>query len=412
MTTTIEVPQLPWHGPKPLALTFPDSWQVEVCDMAGWDRPALDAEALKQAVANPIGSPPIRELAKGRKEAVILFDDLARPTRAAKIVPHVLDELALAGIPDDRIRFMAAYGAHGPMNRNDFAKKLGEEIVARFPVYNHNIYENCTPVGTTSAGTEVSINAEVAHCDFKIAINIICPHHAVGFSGGAKMIIPGVASIETIMANHMRIIDKLGFGGGGKVSPGNPTFKDMEEAAELAGLDITIECLVNQYGETVSLYAGAFRPAHEAAVEDALSHYLTPKAQEQDIVVANTYAKATEWALGMKAAGSVKSSGGDFVLIANSPDGTVSHFLSLAWGTNIGGRIFQARGGRRAVPAHFSRLIIFSEYPEMAGLRFFEDSPKVLMFTNWDALLQALEQVHGDQAAVAVYPSADIAYFG
>ena len=64
------------------------------------------------------------------------------------------------------------------------------------------------------------------------------------------------------------------------------------------------------------------------------------------------------------------------------------------------------------MPAHFSRLIIFSEYPEMAGLRFFEDSPKVLMFTNWDALLQALEQVHGDQAAVAVYPSADIAYFG
>jgi nickel-dependent lactate racemase len=411
MTRKIEVPQLPWHDPKPLALTFPDSWQIEVCNFAGWDRPALDAEGIKAAIANPIGMPPIREAAKGKKEVVIIFDDLARPTRASKIVPHVLNELAQAGIPDNRIRFVASYGGHGMMTRAMFAKKLGDDIVARYPVYNHNIYENCTSVGTTSNGTPVSINAEFAHCDFKISINVNCPHHLVGFSGGGKMIIPGIASKETIVANHTMLADKLGYRGGTDSAITTPAYKDMEEAADLAGLDVNIECLVNEYGETVSLYAGALRPAHEAALEEASSHYLTPKAKDKDIVVANTYAKVTEWGLGMKAAESVNSSGGDYVLIANSPDGIVPHFLSLAWGTTIGGVFWKMRSGGREIPPHFNRLIVYSEYPEEAAMRWFEDSPKLSLMTSWDEVLLTLQEGHGKEATVAVYPSTELAYF-
>lgn len=412
MTRTIEVPQLPWHGAKPLELALPGEWQVDVCNMAGYNRPAMNDDQIRVAIASPVGAPPIRELARGKSEVVILFDDLSRPTRAARIVPFVLDELALAGISDDRIRFVAAYGAHGPMNRVDLTKKLGEVVVARFPVYNHNIYENCTYVGTTSFGTEVSVNAEVMHCDFKIAINITCPHHMVGFSGGAKMIIPGVASIDTIMANHSMPKNQAGFAIQGiSISDDNPTYNDMEEAATLVGLDITIQCIANPWGDSVALFAGALKPTHEASVQEAKRHYLTPKAEEKDIVIANAYTKANEWALALKVAGSVKKSGGDFVLIANAPEGMVVHYLSLAWGTTIGGRVFHMRG-RRAIPPHFNRLIVYSEYPDKASMRFFEDSPKLALMTNWDDVLQALQEVHGDRAAVAVYPSADIAYFG
>jgi nickel-dependent lactate racemase len=411
MTTTIEVPQLPWHGAKPLELTLPDQWQVEVCNMAGCDRPPLNDDEIREAVADTIGTPPIRELAKGKKEVVILFDDLARPTRAAKIVPFVLEELASAGISDDRIRFVAAYGAHGPMHRSGLVKKLGEDVVARFPVYNHNIYENCTYVGTTSRGTKVSLNAEVTHCDFKVAINVTCPHHLVGFSGGAKMIIPGVASIDTIMANHTLEPDKVGFGADGGATVASPAYDDMEQAANLAGLDITIECTVNQWGDTVALFAGALQPAHRASVQEAKTHYLTPKAKDKDIVIANTYAKADEWGLALQVASSVKGSGGDFVLIANAPDGLVVHYLSLPWGTTVGGRIWKMRGGRRAIPANFDRLMLYTEYPVAADMRFFQDSPKVALMTDWDEVLEALQEVHGDGPAVAVYPSADIAYF-
>jgi nickel-dependent lactate racemase len=383
MTTTIEVPQLPWHGAKPLELTLPDQWQVEVCNMAGCDRPPLNDDEIREAVADTIGTPPIRELARGKKEVVILFDDLARPTRAARIVPFVLEELASAGISDDRVRFVAAYGSH------------------------------CTYVGTTSHGTEVSLNAEVMHCDFKVAINVTCPHHLVGFSGGAKMIIPGVASIDTIVANHTLLpMDKLGFGAGGGPTGDNPAYNDMEEAAKLAQLDMTIECVVNKWGDTAALFAGALQPTHEASVQEAKTHYLTPKAKDKDIVIANTYAKADEWGVALQVASSVRSRGGDFVLIANAPDGLVVHYLSLPWGTTIGGRIWKMRGGRREIPSNLNRLMVYSQYPVVADMRYFEDSPKLGLMTSWRDVLEGLQEGHPDGAAVAVYPSADMAHFG
>jgi len=412
MRATVEVPQLAWHGAKPLELTFPNQWHIDVCNMAGSDRPAMNDDQVRSAIGSPIGTRPIRELVRGKEQVVILFDDLTRPTRAAKIVPFVLEELALAGMPDDRIRFMTACGGHGPMHRADLAKKLGEAVVARFPVYNHNIYENCTYVGTTSRGTEVSLNTEVMHCDFKIAINITCPHLLVGFSGGAKMIVPGVASLDTIAANHTLLPQyELGSSTEGASMGENAAYIDMEEAANLAGLDFSIECVVNKWGETVALFAGALTPTHEASVGVAKSHYLTRKAVDKDIVIANTYAKANEWILGATVAGSVRKSGGDLVLIANAPDGLVVHYLSLAWGTTVGGRVWTLRGGPRAIPEHLSRLIVYTEYPVAADMLYFADREKVMLMTSWEAVLGALEEVHGDEAEVAVYPSADIVYF-
>ena len=187
----VKVPQLAWYGTKELELPLPDSWQVEVCNMAGYNRPAMKPDQIKASISNPIGMPPIRELAKGKKEVVIIFDDMTRVTRVAEIVPFVLEELAEAGIPDDRIRFIIALGAHGAVNRLDFVKKLGEETVARFTVYNHDAFVNSTYVGTTTnCGTKVYVNEEVMKCDLKIAIGSVVPHPMGGFGGGGKIILP------------------------------------------------------------------------------------------------------------------------------------------------------------------------------------------------------------------------------
>ncbi|MBT7289170.1 MAG: DUF2088 domain-containing protein, partial [Chloroflexi bacterium] len=164
MSNTVKLPQLAWDDPRDVDFPLPDNWDVKVNNIAGYNRPALTDDQIKTSITTLMGTAPIREQAKGKKEVVILFDDMTRITRAAKIVPHILEELALAGIKDDQIRFMAATGTHGPMNRWDYAKKLGADIVARYPVYSHNPYENCVYVGTTSRGTKVHINAEVMHC--------------------------------------------------------------------------------------------------------------------------------------------------------------------------------------------------------------------------------------------------------
>jgi len=203
LSNKITLPQLAWHGVKEFKVTLPESWEVEVCNMAGYNRPHLKPAGIKKAIANPIGIPPLQEYARGKKEVVILFDDMARVTRVAEMVPHVLEELAAAGISEKKIRFICACGCHGAMNRADFVKKLGEDVLKRFPVYNHNPFGNCTSVGKTKTyGTDVEVNEEVMSCDFKIAVGMVAPHPMSGFGGGGKIILPGVCSFKSIQHNH------------------------------------------------------------------------------------------------------------------------------------------------------------------------------------------------------------------
>ncbi|MFC1870848.1 lactate racemase domain-containing protein [Chloroflexota bacterium] len=403
MTQTIKLPQLVWYDPRDLEISLPDGWHVEVCNMAGYNRPEIKDDQIKTAITNPIGAPRIRELAKCKHDVVMIFDDTHRPNKPARIVPYVLGELAEAGIPDNKIRFIGATGNHGAMNRMDFAKKLGEKTLARFPVYNHNPFESCSYIGTTSHGTKVMINEEVMKCDLKIALGATMPHMLVVFSGGPKNILPGVASIETTFANHtLKITDKTNYAT-------NELRLDMEEAAVLAGLDVLIEGIVNQWGKTVALFAGAPVPTHDTAVKEAMSHYIMPKAEDKDIVIANTYLKVTESITGLANAVSLHKDGGDLVLIANSPQGQVVHYMMGPWGETIVGSRFRFRA---AIPPNINHLIIYTEYPDLAGLGFLEESDRIMMMDNWDDVVRTLREFHGDKATVAVYPNGDIPYFG
>jgi nickel-dependent lactate racemase len=404
MTNAIRLPQLAWYETSELELPLPEGWQVEICNMAGYNRPAMTADQIRHTINNPIGSPPIRELARGKKEVVIIFDDIHRITRVSRIVPFVLEELAEAGIPDSNIRFIAATGTHGAMNRGDFAKKLGEDIVARFPCYNHNPFFNCTYVGTTSRGTKVSINTEFMQCDFRIAIGSVTPHLFVVFGGGSKMILPGIASLETISHNHTLISDPAAESD----YETHPIHLDMDEAADMVGLDVNIEGVVNLWGDTVALHAGNLKQSHDAVIQEARSHYLTKRALDKDIVIANAFIKVTESAGGLITAyPSVKQEGGDVVLICNAPTGQVVHFLSGLWGKYVDAIV----PIRFPVPPHINRIIIYTAYPDFTGLKFIESPDKVMMLSNWDDVLRVLRETHGDKATVAVYPNAEIPYF-
>jgi len=411
---TIRVPQLAWYETKELELPLPDSWQVEVYNMAGYNRPAMKPDEIKASISNPIGIPPIRELARGKKEVVIIFDDMTRVTRAAKIVPFVLEELAAAGIPDNRIRFIVALGLHSTMWRQHFVKKLGEEIVARFPVYNHNPFGNCTYVGTTSTyKTKVYANEEVMKCDLKIAIGSVVPHPMSGFGGGGKIILPGVVSFETIDYNHQmaaksspehRDILNVGMG----IFDNNPLHYDIDEAAKLVGVDVLINCIVNMWGESVAMFAGAMEPAYAAAVQEAKTHYLTPKVKGKDIVIANTFAKVNETSIGLGITyPAVNTGGGDVVLIGNAPEGQVTHYLLGPFGKTTWAK--QRQFFRPAVPQHVNHLIVYNEYPH-PGSSWFDEDDKILYLDRWDDVLKLLQKSHEGDTKVAVYPNAEIQY--
>jgi lactate racemase len=411
MTNVVKVPQLAWHGVKDLELPFPDGWNVSINNMQGFDRPALPDGQIRAAVRFPIGCPPIRTLAKGKKQVVIIFDDIQRATRTAAIVPFILEELAEAGIKDDQIRFAGATGLHAAMNRVDFVKKLGESVLSRFPVYNHNAFGSCVDIGTTSYGTRLLVNAEVMQCDFKIAIGSIVPHAFAGFGGGAKIILPGISHHDTVVDFHKLGSrykkdhpDKpVGIG----VIENNMLRMNMAEAAEKVGLDIKIDTVMNGNGETSAIFVGDLKDEYPRALQDARNHYDTPTSKDNDIVIANSFAKVAECESGLEIAfPAVKSGGGQVVLIGNSPDGHVSHYLAGPWGkTNRSPLQMQVK-----FPAKVKRLIILNAYPDKTILGYFAEPQKVLMVAKWDEALSSLNQDCGPDPKVAVYPNADVQY--
>jgi lactate racemase len=412
----IKLPELAWFGPREQEFLLPDDWQIEMCNMAGAGRPELTPEDIREALRKPIGTPPLRELARGKKEVVIVFDDLTRVTRTAKIAPLVLEELAAAGIPEDNIRFICGLGMHGSMNRTDFVKKLGEDIVSRFRVYNHNAFGNCVYVGTTGTyKTKVHINEEYMNCDLKIVIGSCVPHGVAGFGGGAKLVMPGVASFETVNAHHgsggagMKATDTVqkptqGMG----IIEDNRFRKDLEEAADLAGIDFLINTTLNIWGESVAIYAGNNKLAFEAAVKDARSNYRTPVTKNKDLVIANVFGKVSECMISLPLSlPLINPNGGDIVIVANAPEGQVLHYLVGVFGKSA----YACQYSQCPVPPNIKNVIIYNEYPH-SGSSWFADDPRTVYHNRWEDVLKLLQDKHGPGTRVAVIPDATHQYFG
>ena len=409
----VKVPQLAWWGDIEAELSFPKNWQVTTCNMQGHNAPKLSEEGFRKAFANPIGTKPIRELARGKKNVVILFDDMSRPTRIAEIVPLVLEELAEAGVEEDNIQFICALGTHGALTAFEFAKKLGEDVIGRFDVYNHNPYENCTCVGTTSRGTSVSLNTEFVNADFKIGIGALVPHPTAGFGGGGKVILPGIASIETVAYNHGPLRKKArdtgidsnsGFGR----NENNAQLLDIEEACRMSGLDIKIDAVVNLKRETTALFVGEPITQYYEGVKLAKKHYYSPAPDSPDVVVGNCYSKTNEFMIGkVSAQALLPDSGGTLVLITNNPWGEVCHYFRRHFGHHITGR-----GGKEPeLSPKVKKFILQMPYKNKASLDWIAPPESVTWAKTWEDVVAILEVDYPDGARVAVIPDATIQYF-
>ncbi len=137
MTNKATVRSGAWYGDNELTLNFPTGWEVEMLNQQ--DAPALTEAQIEQAFAEPIGTLPIRELAKEKKSAAIIVDDLSRPTPSYKVIPYLLRELTTAGVPKSEIRFVVGVGAHRPITKEEMAKKVGTDIAAEYEVTNEVI---------------------------------------------------------------------------------------------------------------------------------------------------------------------------------------------------------------------------------------------------------------------------------
>ena len=127
-----------WYGDKEMTLNFPDNWDVSVRESK--DAAALDESQIAAAFAEPIGTERIKQLARGKGSAVIIVDDLRRPTPAYLVIPHIVEELKDAGISEGSIRFVIGGGSHRPLTKEEIAKKVGQDIASKYEISNHNTF--------------------------------------------------------------------------------------------------------------------------------------------------------------------------------------------------------------------------------------------------------------------------------
>jgi nickel-dependent lactate racemase len=407
---TIKVPSLLWYDNEERELFFPDRWQVDNLTSPGLEKPALSPEQIEERINNPIDGLPLLELARGKKQAVIVFDDMTRPTPVKAVAPCILKALHQAGMKKEQIRFIWALGGHGTCDMIAARKKLSDQIVENYSVYNHDAFQNTVRVGKTPSGIELWLNREFMDCDLKIGIGCITAHIHVGFGGGAKIILPGVAGIESINQFHDqkdRDSSRIGLGN----FENNIMRAECDVAGDIAGLNFKVDCLVNRRGEIASLYAGSFRATHAQGAKEAKEAYGISSSVGYDIAVANTYAKANESGIALLLARMLlkPNVAGTAVIICDAPEGQVPHYIFGTWGTGHGGKHFQLRP-KGYIKSLMKNLIVLNPHPTPTDLAWVGHPEDVMVVKTWQEVLAILEVEYPAKARVGVIQDGTMQY--
>ena len=230
----------------------------------GYDPKEQGIELVKAAMKNPIGSPSLYELAKGKKKIVLIASDHTRPVPSRVIVPPMLEEIRAAE-PDAEITILIATGCHRNTTREELVAKFGEEIVENERIEIHVSTDDSAMVhlGTLPSGGALRVNRIAAEADLLISEGFIEPHFFAGFSGGRKSVLPGVASRETVLANHCAEFIAHPSARTG-VLAGNPIHADMLWAAKKAKLAYVVNVVINEKKEAIYAVAGDAEAAHLA----------------------------------------------------------------------------------------------------------------------------------------------------
>ena len=176
----------------------------------------------------------------------------------------------------------------------------------------------------------------------------------------------------------------------------------------MAGLDFKVDAVVNTKKKTVALFAGDVVAAHEEGVRLAKEHYATTRPEGIDIVVANTYSKANEAQLAIPVgAGLLPRSGGHLVLMANTPEGLITHYLLRTFGATVAGRLWHPA----YLPRRVTKLIVFAPYMDRAAADWIAPPESITWARTWAEVLEELRADYPGPARVAVIPDGTIQYF-
>lgn len=285
------------------------------------------AQAIADALANPIGSKPLAEIAKGKKTACILICDITRPVPNKVILPQILKTIEEAGVPRSGITILIATGLHRPNEGEELVELVGEDIANNYRVENHHGKESSEHdyLGITPKGVPVYIDSRYIRAELKITTGLIEPHLMAGYSGGRKVICPGIAGIETVKVWHgPKFLEHPNADCG--IVEGNPVHEENTYIALMSGCDFIVNVCVDGNRQITWAGAGDMIKAWEAGVSFVRQVVRVTIKEPVDIVLTSCagYPLDITWyqaVKGLIGALPILKKGGTIILVASLSEG-------------------------------------------------------------------------------------------
>ena len=250
------------------------------------------SELVTQAMRQPIESAPLSEAVKSRRDGniVIVVSDITRPIPYATFLPNILDELESTGVPRREIVILIATGMHRPSSAAERIEMFGSDITSRYKIVDHrsDCDENLVTLdGKSWSGNTVRLNSLFMNAGFRIITGLVEPHFMAGFSGGRKSVCPGLSSLETLQQFHGYEYLNNPLVRNGNLN-GNPLHEEALSVGKLAGVDFSINVVLNRSRRIVSVFAGQLDTAHRKACEFVGSYACPPVEQQVDIALTSS----------------------------------------------------------------------------------------------------------------------------
>lgn len=359
------------YGNDGLELNLPNNaFLVEPNNLPGLEN---DKEAVMNALKNPIGTAPLKEMVKSTDTVAIVISDITRPTPNHKLVPWLIEELN--HVPHENFVIINGTGTHRDQTREEFVQMLGEWVVNNIRIINNHCHDKETLVnlGESKFGCDVYLNKDYVEADFRIVTGFIEPHFFAGFSGGPKGIMPGIAGIETIMTFHnARMIGDPRATWGNMED--NPVQDMTREINRMCKPDFMLNVTLNREKEITSVFAGELYEAHDRGCAFAKEHAMIRCDDRFDVVITSNSGYPLDQNLyqavkGMSAAHKIVKKGGAIIIASECSDGLPSH-------------------------GNYSKIFEMASSPQ--ELLDMINNPEFKMFDQWQVQKQAVIQVWAD----------------
>lgn len=290
-----------------VALDVPASWEI-VASLSPADAPSVadPRAALREALAAPMGRPPLARGSLVGKRVVLAVDDFSRPTPVHLFFDALLEHLLDAGAAPEDLLLLPASGVHRSMTRDEVERKVGRESLAGLRLASHDCQDprGLVDLGQTSRGTPVLLSRHLVEADLVVCVGSIEPHLLLGFGGGLKMIVPGLAGAETIGRNHMQGVapDRYNYVGVRE----SPMRLDLEEAARKLDADLLlVNAILDRELRICRFACGDPVAAHRAGVDLVESVAGRSVAEPVDVAVVASNPLGSDLRQGMKCIGNV-----------------------------------------------------------------------------------------------------------